>query len=178
MKIYSHNLKISNSIVNGLTEYITMLIIAVGIVGLIAGSHRIGVPLYKINPMHWVVYFVILFKKPSFSSIAILAFALPLTSNILTGHPLIIKSIIMSFELLIYGMIFSLLYNHVSKSIPFAYIVSQIVGHIIYFSLKYILIKIELMNSVMFTSSVIIQIIVFIILGLCLQIISTQRQKV
>ncbi|MFC1565421.1 hypothetical protein ACFL4B_00565 [Candidatus Neomarinimicrobiota bacterium] len=159
-------------------ENMVMMLIAVSVVGITWCSHSIGLPLYKLNPMHWVIYLAILFRKPSAISIVVLAFAMPFTSLLLTGHPMVYKSVIMGVELSIYGIIFSLILNHVYQSITFAYIVSQIFGLVIYFSLKYLLIKMELMNSAMFSSSIIIQIIVFIILGLCLQIISIQRQKV
>ena len=155
-----------------------MILIAVCVVGITSCSHSIGLPLYKLNPMHWVIYLAILFRKPSAISIVVLAVAMPFTSLLLTGHPMVYKSVIMSVELSIYGIIFSLILNRVYQSITLAYIVSQIFGQVIYFSLKYLLIKMALMNSAMFSSSIIIQIIVFIILGLCLQIIYNQQQKV
>ena len=87
-------------------ENMIMILIAVSVVGITSGSHSIGLPLYKLNPMHWVIYFAILLRKPSISSIVVLAFALPFTSLFLTGHPLIFKSVIMGAELSIYGIIF------------------------------------------------------------------------
>ena len=59
-----------------LVEYLTMILIALGVVGITASSHSIGLPLYKLNPMHWVIYLAILFRRPSTSSIIVLAIAL------------------------------------------------------------------------------------------------------
>ena len=163
------------SISNYIVEYLTMILIALGVVGITAGSHSIGLPLYKLNPMHWVIYFAIMLRKPSISSILILAFALPFTSLLLSGHPLVFKSLIMSIELSIYGIIFSLIINRSPQFILGAFILSQIVGHVVYFLLKYSFIQMELMNSKLFSSSIIIQILVIIILGLSVYIISYRR---
>ena len=160
---------------NYIVEYLTMILIALGVVGITAGSHSIGLPLYKLNPMHWVIYFAILLRKPSISSILILAFALPFTSLLLSGHPLVFKSLIMSIELSIYGIIFSLIINRSPQFILGAFILSQIVGHVVYFLLKYSIIQMELMNSKLFSSSIIIQILVIIILVLSVHIISYRR---
>ena len=87
-------------------ENMVMILIATSLVGITSGSHSIGLPLYKLNPMHWVIYLAILFRKPSDISIVVLAFALPFTSLFLTGHPLVFKSVIMGVELSIYGILF------------------------------------------------------------------------
>ena len=109
MRIYSNSSSAISAKINKpyyLVEYLTMILIALGVVGITAGSHSIGLPLYKLNPMHWVIYFAILLRKPSISSILILAFAMPFTSLLLTGHPMVFKSLIMSIELSIYGIMF------------------------------------------------------------------------
>ena len=145
------------------SEYLTMLLISISLVGLTVGSHHIGLPLYKINPMHWILYFVIILKKPTLSTIAVLAIALPFTSSILTGHPVMIKSFLICLELLTYGVVFSLLFK--SNSILIPYLLSQIVGHTIYYSFKYFLIKAEIFNSIFISSSIFLQLIISILLG-------------
>jgi hypothetical protein len=145
-----------------------MILIAVSMVVMTIGSHQVGLPLYKINPMHWVIYLTILLKKPSFSSVVLLAFALPLTSNLLTGHPLLFKSMIMGVELAIYGIIFisAIKYFHMIPIL--AYVLSQATGHIVYYVLKYILIKVELLNGVLVSTSLLLQFVVFGVLGIVL----------
>jgi hypothetical protein len=171
----TNNISINKNILFYLTEYLVMLGTAVGIVSLMVVAHSIGIPLYKINPMHWVLYYVILLKKPSLSSIAILAIALPITSSIATGHPLIIKSMIMCVELLLYGLVFNFALHHHSKTIFQSYLLSQFIGHLIYYGIKYTLIRIGALNSVLFASSVILQIIVVILLGISLQLLSKYK---
>lgn len=150
------------------TEYLVMTIITVVMVSITAGSHSIGLPLYKLNPMHWVIYFTILLRKPSVSAIVILAFLLPLTSNLLTGHPLMIKSVIMGVELLIYGMIFRLAIKYFNMVLVLAYILSQIAGYIVYYGLKFTFIRIGLINGALVSTSVILQVVVFGLLGTAL----------
>ncbi len=151
-----------------LVEYLTMILIALGVVGITAGSHSIGFPFYKLNPMHWVIYITILLRKPSISSIIVLAIALPLTSNLLTGHPIVIKSMIMGFELALYGLIFISLIKYFKLAPIFAYLVSQFSGRIAYYGLKYTLIKAELIDGFLVSTSIILQICIFVVLGIVL----------
>jgi hypothetical protein len=159
-------------ILNYTVEYLVMILIAVSVVVIIIGSHQVGLPLYKINPMHWVIYFTILFKKPSFSSVVLLAFALPLTSNLLTGHPLLFKSMIMGIELAIYGTIFISAIKYFNIIPVLAYVISQVTGHIVYYGLKYSLIKAELLDSILVSTSLLLQFVVFGALGIVLFLIN------
>ncbi len=140
-------------------ENMVMILIAVTVVGITSGSHSIGLPLYKLNPMHWVIYFAILIRKQSVCSILVLAFALPLTSNMLTGHPIVIKSMIMGFELAIYGLIFISVIKYLNLAPIFAYLISQVSGRIVYYGLKYVLIKAELVDGFLVSTSIILQIV-------------------
>ena len=158
-----------------LVEYLTMILIALGVVGITAGSHNIGLPLYKLNPMHWVIYFAIMFRKSSISSIIVLAIALPLTSNMLTGHPIVIKSMIMGFELAIYGLIFITVIKYFNLAPIFAYLISQVSGRIAYYGLKYILIKAQLIDGFLVSTSIILQIVVFVLLGIILLFIDKEQ---
>jgi hypothetical protein len=164
-----------SSVLNYVVEYLIMVLISISVVGITSGSHSIGLPLYKINPMHWVVYFAILLRKPSVSSIIILAFALPLTSNILTGHPIIIKSMIMGVELSIYGLIFLAAIKFFNLIPVIAYLISQVTGRFVYYGLKYVLIKAELIDSFLVSTSLILQITIFVALGMTLFYIDKKR---
>lgn len=150
------------------TEYLLMIVIAVSMVGITSGSHSIGFPLYKLNPMHWVVYFTVLLRKPSFGTIVILAFALPFTSNLLTGHPLLIKSVIVFIELMIYGMIFFSLNKIFNMNPMLSYLISQIAGHTVYYGLKFTIIQFGLIESDLVSTSVILQVLTFGFLGTAL----------
>jgi hypothetical protein len=152
-----------------------MILIALGVVGITAGSHSIGLPLYKLNPMHWVIYFAILFRKPSVSSIIVLAFALPLTSNMITGHPMFIKSMIMGVELSIYGIVFLSAIKFFDLVPIFAYAISQVIGRFVYYVLKYVLIKVELIDGFLVSTSIILQIVVFVVLGIVLFLLDKKQ---
>lgn len=155
-----------SSVLNYSIEYLVMILIAASMVGTITGSHLIGLPLYKINPMHWVIYIIILFRKPFFSSVVVLAFALPFTSYLLTGHPFLFKSIIMGAELAVYGIIFIATIKTFHLAPVLAFVVSQVSGHIFYYGLKFVLIKVGLIDSVLVSTSIILQLVVFAVLGL------------
>ena len=151
-----------------LIEYLIAILIAVSVIGITSGSHSLGIPLYKLNPMHWVIFFVILFRKPSLSAIIVLAFALPFTSNLLTGHPLLIKSVIMGVESSIYGVVFNTMTNYYTIRPVSAYIMSQLAGHIVYYGLKYIMISAGLVDIALVSTSISIQLIAFGLLGTAL----------
>ena len=174
MREYIHNLN-TRIFSKYISEYITVLIVSTCLVGITVGSHNIGLPLYKINPMHWILYFVIILKRPALSTIIILAFALPFTSNILTGYPLMAKSFLILLELITYGVVFNLLLKN--NSVILSYISSQVAGHIIYYSIKYFFIKTYIMKGILISSSIILQITMFIILGICIEIASRQQNK-
>ena len=158
-----------------LIENMVMILIAASVVGITSCSHSIGLPLYKLNPMHWVIYLAILFRKPSAISIVVLAFAMPFTSLLLTGHPVVYKSVIMGVELSIYGIIFISAIKHFNLTPVYAFAISQIIGRIIYYGLKYILIKGELIDSILVSSSIILQIVVFGILGIVLFLVDKKH---
>ena len=158
------------------SEYLTMLLISICLVGITVGSHNIGIPLYKINPMHWILYYVVILKKPAISTIAVLAIALPFTSSILTGHPVMIKSFLICLELLTYGIVFSLLFK--SNSILIPYLLSQIAGHTIYYSSKYYLIKAEIFNSIFISSSIFLQLLISIVMGISIILFKKHQNKI
>ena len=158
-----------------LVEYFTMILIALGVVGITAGSHNIGLPLYKLNPMHWVIYFAILFRKPSISTTVILSFALPFTSLLMTGHPMVFKSLIMSVELSIYGIMFISVIKYFQITLGVAFVISQITGRIVYYGLKYIFIKFKLIDSMFISTSVYLQMVVFCALGIALFLINKKN---
>jgi hypothetical protein len=160
---------------NYVIENMVMILIAVSVVGITSGSHSIGLPLYKLNPMHWVIYLAILFRKPSVISIVVLAFALPFTSLFLTGHPLVFKSVIMGVELSIYGIMFISAIKYSKLTPVFAFAISQVIGRIIYYGLKYILIKVELIDSIFVSTSIILQLGVFGALGIVLYFVSKKH---
>ncbi len=182
MKIHSTSLytspvktNIHYSALYYVVEYLIMVLIAISVAGITSGSHSIGLPLYKINPMHWVIYFAILFRKPSISSIIVLAIALPLTSNILTGHPMVIKSILMGVELSIYGIVFISAIKFINLVPIIAYLISQVTGRFVYYGLKYIFIKAELIDGFLISTSIVFQLVISGVLGIILFLINKKH---
>lgn len=157
-------------------EYLVMILIAVSVVVITSGSHSIGLPFYIINPMHWVIYCAILFRKTSVSSIVVLAFALPLTSMLLTGHPLVFKCMIMGVELSIYGIMYISTIKYFKIAPVLAFAISQVTGRIVYYGLKYILIQAELIDSALLSTSILIQFIISVLLGLTLYLITIKKR--
>jgi len=148
-----------------LLEYLWIVILATGILSLSVFFHGIDIALYKINPMHWAVYMAAIYKRPALSSLILLGFALPFTSYITTGHPDLMKSLIMGIELSIYGTLFSLAVNRNSYHPILAFLVSQVAGHLVYYMLKYLLLKTGIINGVLFATAVVSQLFAGIILG-------------
>ena len=108
-------------------------------------SHFLSFPLYKVEPMRIMVlagYLLSANKKNAYS----LAFVLPLVSFFLTGHPLMIKSILMMCELSINVFLFSLLIEK-KLNVFFAMLTSIVLSKVFYYSIKFLLISAGIMNT-------------------------------
>jgi hypothetical protein len=109
-------------------------IVALGFIFLMpAFSHMLAFPLYFIEPMRIMV--VLAMVHTHRNNAYLLALALPLFSFVMSGHPVLVKAVIISLELMIMVGVFSLLkkYIHVFGAIFSAIILSKA----FYFAIKF-----------------------------------------
>ena len=97
-------------------------------------SHLLSFPLYLIEPMRIMVVLALIFTH-RYNAI-ILAATLPFVSFIFSGHPIFIKSALISAELVINVLLFYALAKRIYPTI--ALFTSIWVSKIIYYGLKYL----------------------------------------
>lgn len=159
-----------------ISEYVQMLLFVIGVVGLTTICHSFAIPLYKLNPMHWTIYLMIIYRKPSISSLALLAFALPFTSLVTSGHPVFYKALVMGIELIVYGIVFSMVSGRYGQSMIFAFILSQITGRSIYYLLKWWLLSLGLLTDRLVSTEIGMQFVAAVLMGSVIFIITEKNQ--
>ncbi|MFW5708072.1 MAG: hypothetical protein ACOCX0_03410 [Bacteroidota bacterium] len=98
-----------------------------------AFSHMLAFPLYYIEPMRLMV--VLAMVHTHRNNALLLALALPLFSFAMSGHPILVKAVIISLELMIMVGVFSFLKNYIHV---FGAIFSAIVlSKVFYFAVKF-----------------------------------------
>lgn len=118
-------------------------------------SHLCGLPLYLIEPMRLAV-FLTLFTSDNKINSYFLAAALPLFSFMVGGHPILIKSLIMSMELIINVWLYWKLLKF-NLYIPITVFVSILLSKIIYYFVKYILITLGILDFSLISTPILIQ---------------------
>ena len=138
-------------------------------------SHLINIPLYKLNPMHWIIYVFCLYQYKRMSIILVLSIALPLISFLTTGHPILLKSILIGVELFLYGAIFITLFHSRKKWLFSAFIISKLVGITIYYAGKSVFVLGELISGPIITVPLINQFVLSIGIFVLLLVITLIR---
>lgn len=126
-------------------------------------SHLSGLPLYYADPMRLVIILAIVITLPV--NAYFLAFTLPLFSFIVSSHPVFLKSLIMSIELLFNIWMFYFLKKNINSILISAFL-SIFVSKLLYYLLKYFLISFAFLKSELFSTPVIIQLISVLVFSL------------
>ncbi len=126
-------------------------------------AHSFEIPVYLFEPMRMALFMSIFFLN-SRNNAYFLALCLPLFSFIVTGHPVVIKNIIMAMELLVNVYV---LFKFLDLKInPFACsLMSIVISKSIYYALKYIAVGFGFMNTAIIGTSVVIQVMVALVLS-------------
>ncbi|MCF7809825.1 hypothetical protein K9N50_02415 [bacterium] len=110
MKTYQHSSNLSSAVVlpiNSVRDWTFQLLMVGAAVVLPAVAHLTGAPVRWLLPMHWpVVLAALIYGWRGGLTVGALA---PASNYLLTGYPLLIKAIPMTFELAVYGLIIGLL---------------------------------------------------------------------
>ena len=139
-----------NSSITNKTKIILYDFIALSVIYLTPTlSHILNFPVYYLDPMRLMLFFVIIHtnKKNSY----VIAATLPLVSFIFSSHPVFIKSLTMSAELLLNVWLyyeFSKLFSN--KFIPAA--LSILVSKVAYYAVKYLLASAVYIHSFSFST--------------------------
>jgi len=136
-------------------------------------SHLTALPLYLIDPMRIAVLFCLIHtnRKNAF----LIAVTIPIFSLIVSTHPAIFKSVLITIELLANLVLF---YFFIEKLSTFlAMFLSIVLSKLIYYSGKYIFLQLEIIDGDLVSTSLIIQWVVALGLSLYAAIIFNNRQK-
>ncbi len=127
-------------------------------------SHLTALPLYKFEPMRWVLLLTLLItgeKKNSF----FLAATLPLFSFAVGHHPIFIKCILLTIELVANVFLFDYMFKFIRNSAVSMFL-AIIFSKILYYFIKILCISTGLLEGQLFATSIWIQIIVVLIITL------------
>ncbi|MBX2974876.1 MAG: hypothetical protein KF721_01995 [Ignavibacteriaceae bacterium] len=137
-------------------------------------THLFALPIYYIEPMRLMLVFAMLHTS-KYNSIVI-ALTLPLFSFIISAHPSIFKTGLISIELLINVLLFFSLKSKI-KNIFFLMAVSVIASKVIYYLLKYVALSFTLINGSLISTPLLIQIVMTLIFsGYAYQILKREEK--
>ena len=121
-------------------------------------SHLCPVPIYLLDPMRLVLLTGLLLTRNNFNAY-FLAFTIPVFSSLLIGHPPIVKAILISIELSINVLLFLQLLNKPKLQVHVALFLSIILSKMVYYALKFILIKSGILDSELLSTPLLYQIV-------------------
>lgn len=137
-------------------------------------SHMLAFPVYYLDPMR--IALVITLAHTTKRNSFLIALTLPIFSFLISSHPHIIKSLLISAELLInLGLFFWM-----SKKIKNVFIsisVSIIASKIFYYAAKYLLINAGMISDSLFSTPIYYQVIVVLVLSVYLLYVSKIREE-
>lgn len=137
--------------------------IAIGFIYLIPTlSHLLNVPLYLIEPMRLMVILAMVHTQRN--NAYLLALTLPFFSYLVSGHPIGLKTTIIAIELILNVWIYYRL-TGILKSSFLPMFIAIISSKIIYYLMKAGLISLVMINTSLFSTPLLIQIIVTFILS-------------
>lgn len=128
-------------------------------------SHLTSFPLYVIEPFRLMILFALI-AFGSKNNAMVLAITLPFFSFIVSGHPIVLKMMLISFELLTNILLFDFL-NKTIKNPVFAILLAILVSKAVYYLLKYILVFNGFLDMSIVSTSLWVQLLVAIITALC-----------
>jgi hypothetical protein len=136
-------------------------------------SHLTSYPMYKLEPMRCILL-VNLLLIGNKKNACIMAATLPLFSFAVASHPVLIKSVIMAIELVANIILFFWL-SEKKMNIGFAMFLSIIASKLLYYVLKFLLIKVGVISLSLVDTNILVQLVVAFIISLLF--VTFQKEK-
>jgi hypothetical protein len=165
---------ILNRDISNKLKVITFDLIALSVIYLVPTiSHIVGFPLYYLDPMRLMVFLIIIHtdRKNSY----IIAGTLPLVSFLTSSHPILLKSLIMSGELMINVWLFFKLADLLKNNFVSA-LFSIVIAKGIYYAVKYIFVSTSLISSDIVATPFYYQLIIIIAISVYAYIMIPERK--
>jgi hypothetical protein len=137
-------------------------------------SHLFAFPIYYLDPMR--IALVVALIHTSKRNAYIIALTLPLFSFLISSHPQIIKSFLLSTELVINLSLFFLLKDKL-KNVFTSLLISIVISKVIYYLLKFVLISSTLLDDKLFSTPFYFQIIPAILLSTYIYLVNRSSTK-
>ena len=137
-------------------------------------SHLFAFPVYYLDPMR--IALVVALIHTSKKNAYIIALTLPLFSFLISSHPQIIKSFLLSAELVITLSLFYLLKDKL-KNVFTSLFISILISKVIYYSLKFALISFALLNDRLFSTPFYFQLIAAILVSTYIYLVNRTSTK-
>ena len=137
-------------------------------------SHLFALPVYYLDPMR--IALVVALVHTSKKNAYIIALTLPLFSFLISSHPQIIKSFLLSAELVI-TLSLSYLLKDKLKNVFTSLFISILISKVIYYLLKFALISFALLNDRLFSTPFYFQLIAAILVSTYIYLVNRTSIK-
>jgi hypothetical protein len=136
-------------------------------------SHLTGVPFYLFEPMR--VFIILALVHSNKTNAYVLALTLPLFSFAIASHPVFLKSIIMTLELVLNVYLYYLFVE--KKMANYQAVILSIIGSkLIYYFMKFLLLHFLLIQTNLISTPIYIQLITLAVFGIYSYIIIKYRK--
>lgn len=152
-----------------INSYLFNLAAIVGIYLVPTISHFFSIPVYMIDPMRIIILLSVI--HTSNRNAYLIALTLPLFSFLISSHPVAVKSLLITSELVLNIWLFYEIYKKLSNKFAVMFI-SILVSKIYYYLAKSILVSTGIQQGELFSTPVYLQIAIALILSGYLYFIS------
>ena len=133
-------------------------------------SHVLTFPLYIFDPMRIILLIGLLMTKNKNNSL-VMAVSIPFFSTLVAGHPLLMKSLLIGIELTTNILLFLYILNKAKLHVFFAIFGSIVLSKIVYYSFKFLFLKLGILDGNLISTPLLIQFFVALIIAIVFCII-------
>lgn len=135
-------------------------------------SHLLNFPVYYLEPMR--IMLILAISHTSRKNAYLIALTLPVFSFLISAHPSLIKTTLITSELLLNVWLFFFLSERLSNKM-FGMMVSVVLSKIFYYLIKYLLISSAFMSGNLISTPVYFQLVVIIMLSVYIYLFSKKN---
>jgi hypothetical protein len=135
-------------------------------------SHLFSFPVYYLEPMR--IMLILAIAHTSRKNAYLIALTLPLFSFLISAHPSIIKTSLITGELLLNVWLFFFLSEKLSNKM-FSMVISIVVSKLFYYLIKYMLINTALMTRDLIITPFYFQLVVLVVMSVYIYLVSKKK---
>jgi hypothetical protein len=137
-------------------------------------SHLLNIPLYLIEPMRLML--IIAIAHTTKRNAYLIALTLPIFSFLVSAHPHILKTLLITIELVINVWLFYFLKKH-WKNYFAAMLTSILVSKLAYYLMKYAMINFAFLDSSLISTPIYLQVITMVVFSWYLLFVMSKNEK-